>query len=311
MNVLKIIYRYPEVFKPLDQNYTEDQAISLIAACPSKGNEFHKAYFTITDSYAAFRKLLKLGLRKPAIELGKNLLNRCVWYQQYEVAALVSKHLCQHYYLFKDKETALQYNEKFTLYRKIENLESESEMLYNELIYHTTTTGSINKSHILKSLEGIKLKLELDSCIYKYYYYQCNSLITTGDEHKKWCLEAIDYFENLYFMHEGFLNIFRKNLIRFYNNNFEFEASQAFLNQCFESVVIYTRSWFILMFYQIDLHIKVRDFVVASNEIEEVFKHPKYMAFNDLEKKEWESLSELIHYAKKDNTGKKHTDLDL
>ena len=39
------------------------------------------------------------------------------------------------------------------LYRKIENLESESEMLYNELIYNTLTTGNVNKAHILKSLD--------------------------------------------------------------------------------------------------------------------------------------------------------------
>ena len=298
MSVLKIIYKYPEVFNPLRKNYTEEEAISLIASCPSKGNEFQKAYFIITDSYAAFRKLLKLGLRMPAIELGKNLLERSVYYQQYEVAALVSKQLCQHYYLFEDKETALKYNEKYELYRKIENLEYESEMLYNELIYDTTTTGSINKSHITMGLEGIKSKLVLDSCIYKYFYYQCNRLITTGEEHKNWCLEAIDYFENLYFRHEGFLNIFRKILIRYYNNNAQYEASQAFLNHCFASVVLYTRSWFILMFYQIDLHIKVDDFTSASLELEKIFEHPKYKAFNDMEKKEWNLLHTLIEQGK-------------
>ncbi len=292
--VIKIIYEYPETFNPVNNNYTLEEAITLIASCPSRGNEFQKAYFIIIDSYTAFRKLFALGLRKPAVELGKNLLERSVWYQQYEMAALVSKYLCQHYYLFEDKETALMYNEKFKLYRKIEDLESESEMLYNELIYDTTTTGIINKSYILKSLKGIKSKLELDSCIYKYYYYQCNSLITTGEEHKDWCLKAIAYFENLYFMHEGFLNIFRKNLIRYYNNNGDYEASQSFLDHCFKTVVLYSRSWFILMFYQIDLRIKIDDFPTASKEMDHVLKHPKYIAFNEMEKKEWNSLLILI-----------------
>ncbi|MEM9549124.1 MAG: hypothetical protein AAGA77_24265 [Bacteroidota bacterium] len=294
MNVLEIIAKYPEVFNAKHKEYTEEEAISLIASCPIKGNEFHKAYFFIIESYAAFSKLLRLGLRKPAIQLGKNLLERSVWYQQYEIAALVCKQLCQHHYLFEDKETALQYHEKFKLYRKIENLESESEMLYNELIYNTLTTGNVNKAHILKSLEGIKSKIELDSCIYRYYYYQCNSLITSGEMHKKWCVEAVDYFENLYFQHEGFLNIFRKNLIRYYNDHGEYAASEAYLKKCFESVVIYSRSWFILKFYEIDLYIKKEDYTRADELMRHVVNHPTYQSFAEMEKKEWNALQALI-----------------
>lgn len=302
--VSKIIYTYRDIFNPIHKHYTQEEAISLIASSSSKGNEFEKASFIITDSYSAFQKLLKLGLRNPAIELGINLLERSVWYQQYEVAALVSKYLCEHFYLFENKETALQYNEKYKLYRKIEDLEWESEMLYNELIHDTLTSGSINKVHILKSLEGIKQKLVLDSCLHKYYYFQCNSLITEGAEHKDWCLQAIDYFENLYFRHDGFLNIFRKNLIRYYNNNGEYEASQAFLDQCLPTVVLYSRPWFILMFYQIDLHIKTENIEAAREEITKIFDHPKYKAFSEQEKIEWNSLHELIEQSKKERSNK-------
>jgi len=52
------------------------------------------------------------------------------------------------------------------------------------------------------------------------------------------------------------------------------------------------------MFYKIDLNIKTDDLNTASHDLERIFKHPKYEAFNDLEKKEWNSLQTLIEAGK-------------
>ena len=74
MGVIRIIKENPEVFNTqVDKEYTEEEALRLIASAVSQGSELQKSISLIRDAYQAVWRLIDFGFRETSVKIAEIL----------------------------------------------------------------------------------------------------------------------------------------------------------------------------------------------------------------------------------------------
>jgi len=217
MRVLKIIQTNPEVFNTdPTKNYTEQEAIRLIASLDPQGNSIQSNEIEIRQTHLAIQNLVSLGFIETAVNMAIDLIPKA----QSSQNLLVIQDLCQllisHYFKIDTPESVLNFKRLFDKVHSIVALEHETLLLCGRAILNQEKTPSTDLSKISVLLTSIKKKLHIDSTWYHYYYYQFRAILLNGEDLENLYLEAIDYFRKLHFKHGYFANIFLEKLIHYY-----------------------------------------------------------------------------------------------
>ncbi len=270
-----------------NKNHSEIEAIRIVASMECKGNKIQIENFEIRQSYIATCNLLSLGFRESSIELAVDLISRAEWFQQYRIAQDLCDKLITHYYQFGSLESVKKYKDLHDRFTLILSCEHESKLLYGEAVYNYQHIIPIDIKKIMSLLEAIKLKLPVDSLWYHYYYYQCKTLMYSGVELEELYIEAIQYFENLYFNHTNFISYFKDELIKHYLSNGHFEKALLLVEQEKEKYEPGTIRWFRNSLSFVRVLLKMNN--PKSKEIcNMAMNHSKYSELPEDIKTEWE-----------------------
>ncbi len=292
--VESIVKSHPEEFGFINKGLSELEYIHTIAGTVSKGSDAQKNAFYISSSYCAMRKLLDLGFTENGIAFGKYLLKKTEWNHSYHISADICKSLVDHYYKYGDLETAQKYDDLFHKYNQMYLIEYEAQKLYNEVIYNYKHGLPLNKEVVQSSLHHIRSKMGFDSYTYHYFYYQCQCILSEGQEYLDYCEEAINYFTNLYFNHEAYIAIFANKVIYHHIENNNLEVAQIYLNDLLDILIVGSSRWFSAMYSQINLFVKLADYDSASNTYMDVIQHPAFIERPKDARLEWQALGVLI-----------------
>lgn len=232
MRVLKIIQANPEVFNiDPDKNYTEQEAIRVVASMNCPGNDIQKENFEIRQTHTAICNLIDLGFINTSIELATQLISRAEKSQNYKIALDLCDRLIPFFYNERNLSAVNMYKTLYHKYAMILVNEHESKLLFGRTILDNIPFLSIGKNELASLSTAINKKLPFDSLWYHYYQYQCKSLILEDGGQEKNYLEAIHYFEHLPVQHNLFVRIFSNKLIRYYKEKNEFEKARIIIEK--------------------------------------------------------------------------------
>jgi len=286
--ILKVIQSNPVLFNvSTNKKYSEIEAIRLVASHVCNGDKVQIENFEIRQSYIAICNLISLGFRESAIEQATELISRAEWFQQYKIAQDLCDKLITHHYQYGIMESVTKYKTLYDRFALILSCEHESKLLYGQAIYNYKHIVPIDVKTIMGLLEAIKSKLPVDSLWYHYYYYQCKTLMYTGKDLENLYVEAIDYFENLYFNHTNFISYFTDCLIRHYLENNKLEKALLLVQKQTELFEPGTIRWFRNSLSYVNILLKTNN--PKSEEVcKTVIDHPKFKELPDDRKVEWE-----------------------
>lgn len=301
-SVLDIIYKNPSIFNiDKSKNYREIDAIRLVASHECIGDSVQIENFEIRQSYISICNLISLGFRESAIELATELISRAEWFQQYKIAQDLCDKLITHHYQYGDMESVNKYKTLYDRYALILSCEHESKLLYGQAIYNYQHIVPIDVKALMGLLDAIKLKLPVDSLWYHYYYYQCKTLMYEGKDLENLYIEAIAYFENLYFSHTIFISIFSDKLIRFYLENDKLENALLLVQKQTELFEPGTIRWFRNSLSYVNILLKTNN-PLSEEVCKTVLGHPKFKELPEDRKVEWEIANQAsIKITKKSN----------
>jgi len=274
---------------------TEQEAIKLLANYKSKGSNIQKISFEIHDQYIAICKLFKLGKRKPAVNLSENLLETAVYYQEYTIAAELTKYLVNHYAVFDSMVTSNEYMKLYEKYSSMADLEFRARQIFNKVCYNEEHHLETNKQEVEKALIQIQEIMLLDSFNYYCYYYKSKCLLSDGEELVRWATEAIEYFENQYFKHDSIISHFKSILINHYIDCDLNTKAYALLNSAINKSAIGSYAWFKYMYSIIELLAKDGKLQEASQKFELATNQDAFAGFSDDDKRYWEILRKMIY----------------
>ncbi len=213
-----ILREYPDLFRLNGNNYSEHESMRVILNCDSEGSKGQKVYFDLIEKYAAIKKLFGLGLREAAVEASiDDVFEMAIIQRDYHLCQDIARLLYLHYKLYENSETALKYKNLRDTFSNLLKLEYETEDVYFELVSGQQLPFELDEGDIDQRLKAIKGNLDTiqenfnyESSIYKYYYYMGKCLMGKSDEESlEFILEGLQYFENLYFKHDIYINTFR------------------------------------------------------------------------------------------------------
>jgi len=295
MSVLKIINAYPEVFKSENRAYTEAEAQDLILLSKSKGSDIQKASLQIHEVFLCITKLFKFGFREPAVALSKELLETSVYYQEYTISAELAKYLVNHAAQFDSQITSQKYMDLYEEYRFMADLEFKARQVFNKVYYNHEHHLETDNAEINKALHDIQKVMRLDSITYRAYFYQCQCLLSKGEEYLKWINEAIAYFENEYFQHDSYISHFKYKLIQNYINQGDTITALSLLEETIAACAEGNYAWLKYMFCYIELLAKEGRAKEAGEHFERATKQEVYLSLTEDDKQYWEVLRQMVY----------------
>jgi len=295
--MIDTIRKYPGVFSQDLVQSTDNEAIRIIAQVKSKGSKLQQDSFYLMESHLAVRKLFQLGLRKEAVALSQDVIHNADWFQHFNIAQDICKLLVRNAYLVEDLEEIRLYDEMYKHYTEIIQLEYESQIIYGDLLYNYDRGLPIEKQDILNNLSVIKQKLKTTNCMIYYYYYQCLLMLAEEDERKDVCMEAIDYYDNLYFLHTAFISIFVGKLINYYLDSEDLVRSEALILKHLPECEEGGSPWFRFKRTLVDLNFKKGNIPQALRYCDYVIATPKFKGLSSQDQNEWNIVKEQLKEA--------------
>ena len=231
MRVQKIIQAHPDIFN-VDQNadYSEREAIQIIASTDCRGNDLQKSDFRIRQTHAAICNLLSLGFRNAAVDLAIELIPKAELAQNYTVAQDLCCHLIAHFYQVGDLESVHLYRSLYDLFTLNIANEHSSMLLFGKAILNHQTVTLVDVEEVQTLIQLITQNLPFDPLWYRYYYFQFKALLKKGEDLEQLYLATIDYFENLYLRHPHFIIPFYKALIKYYLDHSKIEKAENLIS---------------------------------------------------------------------------------
>ena len=197
-------------------------------------------------------------------------------------------------YLTEDLEEIRLYDEMYKHYTEIIQLEYESQIIYGDLLYSYDRGLPIEKEDILRNLMIIKRKLKTTNCMIYYYYYQCLLMLADDTSYEEICEEAIEYYDNLYFLHTAFISIFIGKLINHYLNTEKLVSAEALIVKHLPKCETGSNSWFRFNRTLIDLNYKKREFPKALRLCDEVMSNSNFKGLSNQDQDEWAALKQQM-----------------
>ena len=297
MSMISTIRNYPEVFDCNLDSYTEEEAIRLIAQSKSRGSKLQQDSFYLMESHLAVRKLFQLGLRKEAVALAQDVIHNADWFQHFNIAQDICKLLVRNAYLCEDLDEINLYDKMYKHYTEIVQLEYESQIIYGDLLYNYERGLPIEKPDILNNLMVIKQKLRTTNCMIYYYYYQCLLMLADDEEYENICIEAIEYYDNLYFLHTTFISVFIVKLINSYLEKDELIKSESLIQRHLPKCEEGSTPWFRYQRISINLNHKKGDIPKALRLCDSVLSNSKFESLSKQDQEEWTVLKEQMKEA--------------
>ncbi len=292
MGVIKIIKDYPEVFNTkMDKEYTEEEGLRLIASAISQGSDLQKNISLIRDTYQAVWRLVDFGFRKTSIEIAERLVPQAVWHQKYSIAQDMCEELEKYYSLFGDFESMNKYAALYQRYKDIRDYEYEVKKMYNKVVYRHKRGLPIDTDKVISFLLELKHKLPKDNLCYHYIFFECKSLVCEGAALENLYLEAIDYFESLYFNHSTYVGIFTKHLIGFYTADGQSVKAKALIESKIDKYEMGSTPWFRFMMIYANFLANQNDKLVLDIT-NTATNHPKYNELPEDNRIEWSVIIE-------------------
>lgn len=292
-----LIQKFPDVFFYPHENISEEEAIRVIAQTKSKGSQLQKESFHLMESHLAVRKLFQLGLRKDAVKLAQDVIHNADWFQHFDIAQNICKLLVRNAYLTEDLEEIRLYDQMHKHYTEIIQLEYDSQIIYGDLLYNYERGLPIEKQDIINNLSIIKKKLRTTNCMIYYYYYQCLLMLAEDHEYEKTCLEAIEYYDNLYFLHTAFISIFIGKLINHYLDTEQLVSAEALIVKHLPKCEEGSNSWFRFKKTLIDLNFKTGNIPFALRTCDGVMENANFSGLSEQDQQEWIVLKEQLKEA--------------
>lgn len=276
----------------------EKKVIKIVSIVESKGSDIQKIRFRIHQSYTAMYHMLMLGVRKPAIVLGKKALIQAVKYHDYTTARNICKLLVRHYGTFGSKKTHQKYKDKYTQITSIVDLEYECELKYSRLVHEMKRNNISPKTreNTENWINSVTSQLELESAGFYHYYYQIKVKLCSDHEYENVCHEAIDYFENLYFNHSAFISIFKNKILQYKLKKGEVTIDVIRTNQyLLDNVEKFGTSWYLYARSLMKIYLNIGDYLEASKCLLKVQGSRKYRNIPKSHRNEWELLGMYKH----------------
>lgn len=247
MCVLKIIQADTELFgSDPKKQYSEVEAIRLIASMRCKGNEIQNEVIVLRQTHTAICNLISLGYNEAAVKLAIKLIPKAELAQQFNIAQDLCYKLIAHYYHIEDVKSANIYLSLYGKYTLNMSYEHETMVLCNKTILNYKKLDAkdlVNVGEINVLLEAIEKKLPFDVTMYHYYYYQYKSLTLEGKDLEQLYLDAIAYFKNLHHKHYSFSDEFLGRLIVFYLDINDLEKAERYLNELDSGSTLWFRNY--------------------------------------------------------------------
>ncbi|MDF1695230.1 MAG: hypothetical protein P1U56_05335 [Saprospiraceae bacterium] len=294
MSMVITVKKFPEAFPCDIENLTERDAIRIIAQTKSKGSKLQKDSFQLMESHLAVRKLFQMGLRNEAVKLAEDVIHNADWFQHFDIAQNICKLLVRNAYLTEDLEEIRLYDQMYKHYTEIIQLEYDSQIIYGDLLYNYERGLPVEKQDILRNLSLIKRKMKTTNCMIYYYYYQCMLMIAEDNEYENICLEAIEYYDNLYFLHTSFISIFINKLINHYLKTDNLISSEALIHKHLPKCEEGTGTWFRYQRALIDLNSKQDNLPQALRLCDKVLETPKFKGLTKQDQEEWNVVKEQL-----------------
>ncbi|MEM9544688.1 MAG: hypothetical protein AAGA77_01875 [Bacteroidota bacterium] len=295
-HILKAIKDYPEAFElEYKGNDSLDDHLKIILSAKKLGTSIQQDFLLSTKLFFGWNILIKLGLRSIAIPMGIEMLETCNWNNHYHLAAELCRHIMIHYYGFENIKEAEEYERMFKKYRETYNLESEMESLYCKLFYRYEHGLEIDKALIEKDIHKLEARLQFDSCKYHYYYFHCKCILSKDAEYEDWCLKALAYFQNLYFKHEIYLNIFVKQLYTYYLSINRYKKVLDEIPSFISDTTEGSKSWYRLKLILITSLLNMEDIKQARKEIDHCLELKGYQTLSEAHQQEWQYLADTIY----------------
>lgn len=296
MSMIDLVLNNPVVFGFHENIESEQEAIKIICNAKSQGSTLQKASFVLIENHQAVLKLLKLGMRSPAIKLAKDLLHNAEWNQHYEIAMSVANILERNAYLTQNIEEVELYKNLYRDYLDLFQLEYQGHAIYGEMLYNYERGLPLDHKDIIANLKVIKRKTKGASCISDYYYYQCLLMLNQDNNavYESICQEAIEYFEGLYLKHTTLISIFLNKLISCYISRSKFIEAEALINFHIGKNSPGSFGWNKLMHSMIITYAGQNDYVRALLCCDKVMSQERFASLADIDKLEWVNMKKNL-----------------
>jgi len=300
-----ILNEYPELFSLNGNNYSEYESIRAILNCNSQGSRGQKSFFNLMEKYIAIKKLFALGLRESAVDACINdVFDQAISQRDYHICQDIARLLYQHFKLYEDADTAAKYKNLRDTFSSLLKLEYETEDVYFELVNSQQLPLKIDQDSIDSRLEAIKSNLEairenfnFESSTYMYYYYLGKCLMGKSDEESlEFILEGLEYFQDLYFKHEIYINTFR-----FYHTYYFFrkELFDVCLNKAqeyFKYVKVGGPAWHKYLDLMAKCHLAQDERLLAHQLAQTSKNHVSFKSLPKINRERIFALIDQIHF---------------
>ncbi len=287
MGVINIVKEYAEVFGKVGETVDEEDAWRIIASGQSHGSTIEKDSVTVYIQFNAIYNLFQIGLRDEAVELALVLLKNAIKSQYFEVAQQLCKLLVEDSFLLDDVDTAQKYDLLYNKYSEINELEYRTRFICGELLNNHNNGIVSNELEIIRSLSQIKEKLSFDNLNYHYYYHSCLLILASESEYEGRLLSAINYFDNLYYVHNSYLSPFVIKLVLHYQKFGHYNEAKNLLEKHLERCKEGSIVWFKYMKAACLLYLSFGEMKMAKDCFQRVFASEKYQDISNKEKEEW------------------------
>lgn len=290
MGAVKVVKSYPEIFGNYSDDLDEEKAWIAISSSISHGSQTQKISFSIHDKYTAVCKLFKLGLRDSAIEMANKVLKYAASQQHYSIAQQLCNLLVRHSHLFEDRASVVRYDVLYRSYTNIIELEYQSQMIYGDLLYKYERGLDFDELEIIRGLHFIKEKLPFESQIYHYYFFSCQLMIATEYEYEKHLMNAIDYFEDLYFKHSAYISCFVNKLIQYNLKEGHNVKAEALIIKYLQKCEVGSTPWFRYIKTACLLYLSMGLTQKANTHFNKAIQSNKYQDLSHDDKLEWTEI---------------------
>lgn len=298
--IAKVLYDnspHSNAYKTFKRNFAK-KLRRIVTVSISKGSEMQKDAFELMDDYNAMMKLLYTGYYKASMHLAETLLNRAIKFQNYFLAKSICLLLLKTYGTHQPARRK-KYVDKYDELEITCHVEYKSILLFTDLV-SWEIEGDITeeqRAFVTQNIENLKLKLPYDSIVYHYYYYQIQLKVCEKAEYEKWCREAVDHFEGLWYKHTYYVSLFRNRLMDFYLRTGEYAKAELNLITLLDDTKDYSIAWYRFAITFIAVNLKLAKNEIAREWYSRLVRSKKYRAVPKALKNELEILGMYLHVA--------------
>lgn len=293
MGVINIVKEYPEVFGKVGETIDEEDAWRIIASVQSHGSTIEKDSISVYIQFNAIYNLFQIGLRDQAVELALELLKNAIESQYFEVAQKLCKLLVEDSFLMDDIDSAQKYDLLYRKYSEITELEYDAKFIYGKLLFNHNKGIESNEIEIIRAFSQIKEKLSFDNLMYHYYYHSCLLILASESEYEGRLLSAINYFDNLYYVHNSYLSPFVIKLALRYQKNGQYNNAKNLLEKQLERCKEGSIVWFKYMKTACLVYLSSGEMIKAKFCIDRVNENEKFQDLSNKDKVEWKQFRSI------------------